>query len=141
MRVIIGCGNELRGEDAFGIDVLQKLQKLHLPDTKLISTHQLTPEIALDLLDANEIIFIDAAYSVDEIYTLSCPILKQNNLNVSHHIEPKYIIEILRHLYHKDPAFYVYSMGSCSFDKIKDKKRYNLIIDEIVSHLSETKES
>jgi hydrogenase maturation protease len=141
MRVIIGCGNELRGEDAFGVDVLKKLQKLHLPDTKLISTHQLTPEIALDLLDANEIIFIDAAYSVDERYTLSCPILKQNNLNVSHHIEPKYIIEILKHLYHKDPAFYIYSMRSCSFDKIEDQKRYNLNVEKLVSYISKHEES
>ena len=42
MRVIIGYGNELRGEDAFGLDVIKELQKLSLKDTKLISVFQLT---------------------------------------------------------------------------------------------------
>lgn len=135
MRVIIGCGNELRGEDAFGVDVLKKLQKLDLPRTKLIFTHQLTPEIALDLLDASEVIFIDASYSVDERYALSCPILRQNALNISHHIEPKYLIEILKNLYNKNPDFSIYSMTSCSFDRIEDEEKYYLNINKIVSYL------
>ncbi len=136
MRVIIGCGNELRGEDAFGVDVIKKLQELQLPNTKLISTHQLTPEIALDLLCAHELIFIDAAYDIEEQYTLSCPVLRQSGLNISHHIEPKYLVEILKSLYNKTPDFCVFSMTSCSFDAIEDEKKYNLNVEKIVSYLS-----
>lgn len=136
MRVIIGCGNELRGEDAFGVDVLKELQKLHLPHTKLISTHQLTPEISLELLDAHEIIFIDAAYDIEEQYTLSCPVLRENGLNISHHIEPRYLMEILKSLYNKTPNFCIYSMASCSFETIKDEKKYKSNVEKIVSYLS-----
>jgi hydrogenase maturation protease len=137
MRVIIGYGNELRGEDAFGVDAIKKLQKLGLENTKLISLHQLTPEVVLQLLDANEIIFIDASYDEKNHYALACSLTEQDNLNLSHHISPKTIIYMLKSLYYKKSKFFIYSMLSCSFDKIKDNKRYKNSIDAVVKQLAQ----
>lgn len=135
MRVIIGYGNELRGEDAFGVDVINELQKLSLKDTKLISVFQLTPEIVLELLDADEIIFVDACSDEKNHYSLSCSLSEQNGLNLSHHISPKTIIYMLNGLYNKDPKFYIYSMMSSSFDEITDLKKYRECVDIVVKHL------
>ncbi|MEK6659275.1 MAG: hypothetical protein AABY36_06295 [Campylobacterota bacterium] len=135
MRVIIGYGNELRGEDAFGVDVIKELQKLSLKDTKLISVFQLTPEIVLKLLDADEIIFIDSCYNEKNHYSLSCSLSEQNSLNLSHHISPKTIIYMLNGLYNQDPKFYIYSMMSSSFDEITDKKKYKESVDIVTEHL------
>ena len=136
MRVIIGYGNELRGEDAFGVDTIKKLQKLSLKNTKLLSLHQLTPEIVLQLLDANEIIFIDASYDEKNHYALACPLTEQDNLNLSHHISPKTIIYMLNNLYKNMPKFLIYSMMSRSFDTIEDTLRYQECVDAVALYLS-----
>lgn len=135
MRVIIGYGNELRGEDAFGIEVIKELQKLPLKDTKLLSLHQLTPEIVLELLEANEIVFIDTCYDKKNNYALACSLVEQNSLNLSHHIAPKTIIQMLNTLYDNYPNFFIYSMISSSFDEIMDLKRYRECIDMLSKHL------
>jgi hydrogenase maturation protease len=135
MRVIIGYGNSLRGEDAFGLDVIKELQRLSLKDTKLISGHQLIPEIVLELLDANEIIFIDTCYDEKNNYSLACSLTQQNNLNLSHHISPKTIIQMLNTLYGNHPDFFIYSMMSSSFDEIMDLKKYRECVDVVSKHL------
>lgn len=138
MRVIIGYGNELRGEDAFGLDVVRELQKIELKETKFISLHQLTPETVLELLEANEIVFIDTCYDEENHYALACSIKEQNSLNLSHHISPKMIIHMLKNLYAKEPKFLIYSMMSCSFDEISDKKMYEKCVKSIVKQLVNT---
>jgi len=135
MRVIIGYGNELRGEDAFGVDTIKKLKKLDLKNTRLISMHQLTPELVLQLLDANEIIFIDASYDEKNHYALACSLTEQDNLNLSHHISPKTIIHILESLYTKLPKFFIYSMIGKNFEKIEDARRYEKCIDRVAKQL------
>lgn len=136
MRAIIGYGNELRGEDAFGLDVIKEMQKLELKDTKLISASQLTPEITLELLDADEIIFIDASLDEQHHYALACSTREQNSMNLSHHISPKTIIYMLNSLYEKYPKFYIYSMMSNSFYEITDNEKYNNSIEAVINHIA-----
>ena len=103
MRIIIGYGNTLRGEDAFGVDVLNQLQqysvKKQLTSTKLITVFQLTPELCLELLDAQELVFIDACYSNTEHYRLACSMESFGSINLSHHISPKVILSLLSNVY------------------------------------------
>ncbi len=136
MRVIVGYGNELRGEDAFGVDVIKELEKFHLKNTKLISAFQLTPEIVLELLEADEIIFIDACNNEKNHYALACSLSEQSRFNLSHHISPKTIIAMLESLYEKHPNFFIYSMMTKSFDNIKSEKIYKMKIEQIVHHIS-----
>jgi hydrogenase maturation protease len=136
MRVIVGYGNELRGEDAFGVDAIKELQKFHLKNTKLISAFQLTPEIVLELLEADEIIFIDACNNEKNHYALACSLSEQSRFNLSHHISPKTIIVMLESLYDKHPNFFIYSMMTKSFDNIKNEKIYKMRIEQIVHHIS-----
>ena len=135
MRVIIGYGNELRGEDAFGLDVIKELQKLSLKDTKLISAHQLTPEMTLELKEVDEIIFIDTCFDEKNPYALACSLIEQSSLNLSHHISPKTIIQMLNTLYNKHPKFSIYSMMSSSFDEIMDLKKYRECMEIVSKHL------
>lgn len=137
MRVVIGYGSSIRGEDAFGLDVIKELQNSPLKDTKLISAHQLTPEIVLELQEADEIIFIDACHDEKSPYALACSLAEQSSLNLSHHISPKTIIYMLKNLYAKNPDFYIYSMMSNNFESITDDKRYKekilMTADHIIS--------
>ncbi len=138
MRAIIGYGNSLRGEDAFGLDVIKELQKVPLKETKLIAAHQLTPEMVLELQEADEIIFIDSCHDEKNPYALACSLNEQSTLNLSHHVSPKTVIYMLKNLYAKNPDFYIYSMMSDSFDVIEDKRRYRKCVERVSKHLGGT---
>ncbi|XOB61938.1 hypothetical protein ACMC56_15240 [Campylobacterota bacterium DY0563] len=135
MLIIVGFGNELRGEDAFGIDVLSSLQKFKLKNTKLISTFQLTPELSLELKEAKRIIFIDASYSEENQYKLACTLENNSSSSLSHHITIKTLMTMINTLYNKEPSYEVYSMLTNSFEEIKNKKDYERCIEETIKSL------
>lgn len=135
MRVIIGYGNNLRGEDGFGVDVIDELQNHILKDTLLIKTFQLTPELVLELLNADEIIFIDACFSYAHNYKLACSLIKGKS-NLSHYISPQLLMELLKSIYMIAPNYYIYSMLTNNFDEIVDEILYDNAIKDIVKYLS-----
>lgn len=135
MRIIIGYGNDLRGEDGFGVEVVRELQNKVKKDTKLIEAYQLTPELCLELLVADEIIFIDAAFSGDSHYKLACILEPLNQTNLSHHISPKMILSILNGVYNRYPSYQIYSMLTNEFDKIDDLEKYNRMLEKVVLYL------
>lgn len=135
MTIIIGFGNDLRGEDAFGIDVIKKLQSYDLPNTKLIQVFQLTPELSLQLKDATKLIFVDAAFKEKDNYILGCNLeeIKQNQL--SHHISIRTILTILERLYDTKPEYELYSMFTDNFDEILNKNSYENSLNKVVEFI------
>ena len=60
--VIIGFGSPIRGDDAFGPLVADKLiEELQYPEVEIFSRHILTAEMAESLRDATLVLFIDAS--------------------------------------------------------------------------------
>jgi hydrogenase maturation protease len=57
--LVIGYGNPLRGDDGAGLAVAQRLDEQNLP-ARVVCCHQLTPELAQMLAEAELAIFIDA---------------------------------------------------------------------------------
>lgn len=136
MRAIVGFGNELRGEDAFGVDVVKLLQELSLKDTKLITLFQLTPELCLELLDVDEVVFVDAAFCESNPYALVCSLENQTSLTLSHHISINTIKEMLNTLYNHYPKIEVFSMLTNSFESIKNIDFYESRLNEVVKYIS-----
>jgi hydrogenase maturation protease len=64
--LIIGYGNDLRGDDAAGQIVSRRIEEWGIPDITTIDTHQLTPELAFDLSLVDYAVFIDAYVSEEE---------------------------------------------------------------------------
>ena len=123
-RIVVGFGNDLRGEDGFGIEVIEELRKYHLCDTKLISIFQLTPELALELKEFDEIIFVDAADSSSDHYALACNLETTQHNTLSHHISIETILGILHTLYGHFPKFQVYSILTDHYESIGEQKKY-----------------
>ena len=136
MRIIVGYGNTLRGEDGFGADLIDELAKHKLKDTKLLKTFQLTPELALELKGYDEIIFVDAAHSDSNTYEIACSLQNTTQNTLSHHISIKMMISILNSLYEHYPTYEVYSILTNNYDQITDKKRYDSNISKIVKYLN-----
>ena len=60
LTLVIGYGNELRGDDAIGQLVARAVAAWDLPGVRALAVHQLTPELAEDLAHADYAIFVDA---------------------------------------------------------------------------------
>jgi hydrogenase maturation protease len=138
--VIIGYGNTLRGEDAFGLDVLKELQNFELQETKLLTAFGLVPELVLELLEADEVVFVDACYSEVNHYALACAVSVAQTPQLTHHITPHVLIKMLRLIYKKEITFTLYSMLSSSFEKIQNavlyKESINAVARELLSERS-----
>ncbi len=58
--LIVGYGNELRGDDAVGAQVANTVASWNLPQVSSIVVHQLLPELATKLAAVDYVIFVDA---------------------------------------------------------------------------------
>lgn len=134
-RLILGFGNTLRGEDAFGVDAVLLLQNNTLKNTTVLSAFQLTPEMALEMLEYSHIIFIDTAFSPSHAYALACSLEKSNRVNLSHHISAFHLIHILNTLYGHFPSFEIFSMLGNNFEAISNVVAYKEALEKTTQFL------
>jgi hydrogenase maturation protease len=59
--LVIGYGNELRGDDAVGPRLAAAVAAWELPGVRVQVCHQLTPELAEPIAAARMVVFVDAA--------------------------------------------------------------------------------
>ncbi len=59
--LVIGYGNELRGDDAAGPRVASAVAALGFENVRVLIRHQLTPELAEDVAQARAVILVDAS--------------------------------------------------------------------------------
>ena len=84
--LVIGCGNELRGDDAVGALIAAAVNDWHLPGVRGLPCHQLTPELSEIIARAKQVIFVDAA------------IERESNLVEAQSIEPASVASLLGHI-------------------------------------------
>ncbi len=58
--LVIGYGNDLRGDDAVGRQAAAEIAAWGMPDVAVLDVHQLTPELAEPLAGADCALFLDA---------------------------------------------------------------------------------
>jgi len=59
--LVVGYGNELRGDDGVGPKVAAAVEELQLPGTRTLICQQLSPEHAEPVAEARTVVFVDAA--------------------------------------------------------------------------------
>jgi hydrogenase maturation protease len=116
--VVVGIGNDLRGEDGFGIAVAKRLRKSGI---KTMTCLQLLPEMCLALHSVQTLVFVDA--SIGTNYRLASP-LPSYESGFSHQINPFVFMELLYKLYGFKGEFFIYSMQTKNFEHIVDTNKY-----------------
>lgn len=59
--LVIGYGNELRGDDGLGLAVVEAIAVANLPGVRMRTAIQLLPEWAVDLAEVRLVVFVDAS--------------------------------------------------------------------------------
>jgi hydrogenase maturation protease len=64
--LVIGYGNSLRGDDGVGPQVAEQVAAWQLPQVRSLAVHQLTPELAEPMAEAEVVLFVDAQVAESE---------------------------------------------------------------------------
>lgn len=101
--LVIGCGNELRGDDACGPRIAQIVSEWALPHVRALAVHQFTPELAAHLQEVDQVIFVDASL---EITRTTLEPITPDEASVSpttHAGDPLWILGLAQALYGHSP--------------------------------------
>lgn len=96
VTLVIGCGNDLRGDDRVGRLVADRIAELDLPAVRVRSVTQLVPELAIDVADADRVVIVDADVGAESVgaTTLDVDSRAPSGPGLNHHLGPKELIEL-----------------------------------------------
>jgi hydrogenase maturation protease len=116
---VIGYGNTLRSDDAFGPLVADRLRRVADSERVLILTcHQLTPDLANDIAASEHVIFIDASIT-SPAGELVCRDLTAGEAEAGplvHSLGPEQLLALASLVYGRAPAASLVCVGGLHFD-------------------------
>ncbi len=131
--LVIACGNPMRGDDGVGPIVAEQVEA-SLPEhlrkhNRFIITHQLLPELALELAQARRAVLIDARVSdgepigvvrVQTITPEKCLACENHSCNteagLTHHWTLPRLLTMAEMLFSHAPVAYTVSVSTEAFD-------------------------
>ncbi|BAU62654.1 hydrogenase maturation protease [Stanieria sp. NIES-3757] len=116
--LIIGYGNTLRSDDGAGQLVAEEVANWNLKNLRVISTHQLTPELAADIAETELVIFVDAylASASPKIKTYCLEPLANPSKIESHISNPRVLLTLAQTLYNYCPQAWLITVPGENFD-------------------------
>ena len=114
MTLIIGYGNSLRSDDGAGRIVAERLAQLD-PDLAVVSTHQLLPEIAFSVAQADRVFFVDAAAG-GMPGTVCCEPLHGSDAGSGHTLTPAAVLALSARVYGTQPPAWLVRLGASTFE-------------------------
>jgi len=106
-RLILACGNTLRGDDGIGWQIAAALeQDVSNADAHIVVTRQLLPEHAELISRAEVVVFIDCSAHAEAGQVQSIPIVPAEQLPriLTHHLDPASLLRLALDLYEKVPS-------------------------------------
>lgn len=117
--LIIGYGNPLRGDDGLGWHAARLLAEcIQRDDVQIVTCHQLMPELAEDISQADHVIFIDAACGGEPGALRFDDLQPDNRPNVdfTHRFDAPALLACAQVLYGRCPYAVLCSLSADSFD-------------------------
>jgi hydrogenase maturation protease len=117
--LIIGYGNPLRSDDAVGWHAVKALKSLIPQDNvTLLSTHQLSPELAESLSNTKQVIFIDAGTdpAPGQIRITNLNPEQASSKPLHHHLTPEALLSYSASLYGNCPEGMLITIAGGSFE-------------------------
>jgi hydrogenase maturation protease len=90
---VVGYGSDLRGDDAVGRRVAEAVGERNLRDVRVLSLHQLTPEVAADLTGVGTVVFVDADVRVTSVAVRELT-PSPSGAVTTHHVSPRALLDL-----------------------------------------------
>jgi hydrogenase maturation protease len=107
--LVIGYGNTLRSDDGAGFWVAEKVGEWNLENVRSLAVHQLTPELAEDIANADTVIFVDALPITEETpgeVKIEALTPERITDSFAHSINPRSLLFLTQAIYNKIPSAY-----------------------------------
>jgi hydrogenase maturation protease len=114
--LLVGYGNLLRSDDGVGPAIVSRLAASFLENRKcmFMTPHQLTPEVAEDIVHAERVLFIDASLELPpgkiQVRRLSWE-GPSNGRPLGHHVSPQSILALAQSLFGSTPRAWSVAVG------------------------------
>ncbi len=125
MRVrtlVIGYGNDLRGDDAAGQVVARTVNDWALPGVRALAVHQLVPELAEPVAAAGRVIFVDAyRATLSNLYEGECRARRRwiepsdAHISLGHVGDPAGLLALAAALYGCDSGAWLITIPALDF--------------------------
>ena len=113
----IGYGNELRGDDGVGQRVARAVEEWRVPNLRSLAIHQLTPELAEELVDIDRVIFVDADANAKKPEVRVCRLEAADSVATTGHTsDPQMLLAIAQALYNASPQAWLVSIPAVNFE-------------------------
>ena len=117
--LVVGYGNVLRTDDGIGWAVADRLAAdPRLAGATILRRHQLTPELALDLSEADLVVLVDASHDPDPGTFTVRPLggAPASGAAFTHQVDPATLVALARELYGRAPEVLLVSVGVTSLE-------------------------
>lgn len=115
--LIVGYGNELRGDDAAGVRVARAVATWELPNVSVLAVPQLTPELAATLAGVEYAIFVDAGPGSAEVDFGVTPLAPCAGGRLEGHTaDPGSLLGLSETLYQRSPNAWLLTIPYASVD-------------------------
>ena len=114
--LVIACGNQLRGDDGIGPAAADIVTSWRTPGVRVLTVHQLVPELIDEMKHVERVLFIDAAVNAGDSAFESCRIEPRKSRRLlGHHDTPANLLALLRDLEGRMPEAWLVSISTSSF--------------------------
>lgn len=138
--LVLGYGNPLRGDDAAGYVVAEKILSLENYNIDAVSAHQLLPEHAELIRRYRRVFFVDASVdtTLKEIRVTHLS-LRKTDLGSLHACDPESILSLCKALYDSSPEATFIAIPARNFDfgeKLSPETEISVLqaVDFIMKH-------
>lgn len=113
--LVVGYGSDLRGDDGAGRLVAEMVGAAGHPGVRVLSLHQLTPEVAAELAGCETVVFVDADPEATEVDVRELGAGRAGQRS-SHHSTPDSLLRLAEDLYGRCPAAHLVAVPAVSFE-------------------------
>ena len=114
--LVVGYGNDLRGDDRAGRIVATLLEEAGLPGVAVLSQSQLTPEVALEVAKADLVVFVDASVETAQLDVSAVEPGAPGPTTMSHHADPATLMRLAGEVGRMPSAAYVVSIPATNLE-------------------------
>ncbi len=115
--LIIGYGNEIRGDDAVGPRIAALVNDWKLPAVTALAVHQLTPELAEPIAAAQQVVFVDASAALQVQEVQSRPLESATQCSGGGHVShPGDLLALAQAVYGQCPPVWLITVPGERFE-------------------------